>query len=59
VTAVALDMLGSKSKIDNSPNMSGGPMRVSSFTRPSGERRAIFTLPEAMTYTRSHNSPAA
>ena len=45
---VALEVRGPGSKMDSSPNMSEGPMIVSRFSRPSGERRPIFTLPETM-----------
>ena len=45
VIVVALDVRGPGSKIDNSPNMSDGPMIVSRFSRPSGDRRPILTLP--------------
>jgi hypothetical protein len=59
VIVVALEVRGPGSKIDNSPNMSDGPMMVSRFSRPSGERRPIFTLPEMMMYNRSPGSPSA
>ena len=39
--------------------MSDGPMIVSRFSRPSGERRPILTLPEMMMYSRSPGSPSA
>ena len=45
---VALEVRGPGSKIDNSPNMSDGPMIVRRFSRPSEDRRPIFTLPEMM-----------
>ena len=48
VMVVALEVRGPGSKIDNSPNMSDGPMIVSRFSRPSEERRPIFTLPDKM-----------
>ena len=47
------------SKIDNSPNMSDGPMTVSRFSRPSGDRRPILTFPEMMMNSRSPGSPSA
>ena len=59
VTVVALEVRGPGSKIDSSPNMSDGPMIVSRFSRPSGARRTIFTLPETMMYSRSPGSPSA
>ena len=45
---VALEVRGPGSKIDSSPNMSDGPMMVNRFSRPSEDRRPIFTLPEMM-----------
>jgi len=46
VTVVAVDVRGPGSKIESSPNMSDGPKIDNRFSRPSGERRPIFTLPE-------------
>ena len=48
VMVVALEVRGPGSKIDNSPNMSDGPMIVRRFSRPSEDRRPILTLPEMM-----------
>jgi hypothetical protein len=48
VMVVALDVRGPGSKSDISPNMSEGPMMVSRFSWPSGERLPILTLPEMM-----------
>jgi hypothetical protein len=45
VMAVAVTVRGPGSNIDNTPNMSDGPMMVSSFSRPSTDRRPIFTFP--------------
>ncbi len=59
VMVVALEVRGPGSKIESSPNMSDGPMMVSRFSRPSGERRPIFTLPDVMMYRRSPGSPSA
>ena len=46
VTVVAVDVRGPGSKIDSSPNMSDGPKMPSRFSRPSGDLRPIFTLPD-------------
>ena len=48
VTVVADEVRGPGSKMESSPNMSDGPMIVSRFSRPSGERRPTFTLPDMM-----------
>jgi hypothetical protein len=59
VTVVAVDVRGPGSKIDSSPNMSEGPKIPSRFSRPSGDFRPIFTLPDWMMYSRSPGSPSA